>query len=119
MVNEAEFQDITTAVKSHKSDVATNEHDIMLSINFPLVKKEKAAVNFLLDISDRENLETMAQVKEYLSELMQNDSVEFNNYYNIIASKGEIQANVKPYNCAKLGEQYFCSKSPGKQFFML
>lgn len=114
LVNEAEFQDITTAVKSHKSDVATNEHDIMLSVNFPVVKREKASVSFLLDISDRANLETMAQVKEYLSDLVQNDSVEFSNYYDLIATKGKIQDTKKPLNCVNLGDQLFCSKSPGK-----
>jgi hypothetical protein len=60
LVNEAEFKDITTAVQSHKSDIVSNEHEVLLSLNFPTIKRDRANVGFLLDISNKPSLDTMS-----------------------------------------------------------
>lgn len=75
LVNENEFLEVTTAVKTHNSDETKTEHQIMLTINFPITKGESADVSFLLDISDKRNLETVADIKEFLIPLIKDNQV--------------------------------------------
>ena len=114
LVNKDEFADITTAVKTHQSDVKTNEHEIILSINFPLEKRGSAEVSFLLDISDKRNLEVLANVKEYLVPLLEQNKVAISNLYSVIVSRDKDSPGKKPYNCVKFGNYGLCAKNSGE-----
>jgi hypothetical protein len=113
LVKEDEFKDITDAVKSHKSDISTNEHDILLSISFPIRKAKTANVSFLLDISFKKNLQTVANIKEYLLPLIKDGSVKVQNFYDVqvIESLDSVE---KPYNCVGFNDSYICAKSSSK-----
>jgi PA domain len=83
LVNEAEFKNITTAVTSHKPETSSNVHEVLLSLTFPIIKKEQADVSFLFDISDKTFLNHFADIKVYLNPLIENGSVNLRNFYDI------------------------------------
>jgi hypothetical protein len=117
LVNEEQFKDITTAVKTHSSDIASNEHEVLLTLKFPLVKKETANVSFLLDISNKKNLEMVTDIKEYLIPLLKDNTVKVDNLYDMQATKTRPQDAKKPYNCVLFGDSSICAKSSGKPLF--
>lgn len=86
----------------------------MLSIKFPLVKRENADVSFLLDISDKRELETVANIKEYLEPLLESNQVRVQNYYNMMATRAKASDAKKPMNCVTYGDSSICAKSSRK-----
>ena len=113
LVREDEFRPITTAVQNHSSDVNLN-NDIMLSLTFPIEKRETTTFEILLDISDKRNLETLADIKDYLYPLIKAGKVAVINNFNLKVFAGSPTSATRPYNCVKVASHTICAKSSGK-----
>lgn len=113
LISKMESQALRKAVKKHNQQLDDDTSAVVVSLSFPIVKKEKADVKFKIDLCDSDSVEDIIEILYTFDTIKK--KVNMTPVFNFELLKGA-RANMSPYNCLFFGgKDSVCTKRPGKK----